>query len=122
MTETTIQPGAVEKTPTARHLGFPTARLASVVDTTTEMAADVLTSLETGERSAVEAVGKFLINLEEAWPQQVAGTSDVVKKITVSGLQMTDRLIETEYEVLRDLIAGATKPLGSRETAGPQAS
>jgi hypothetical protein len=48
-------------------------------------------------------------------PQEVAGTSEVAKKITESGLQMADRLIHTQYEFLRKVIDGAGKSVkGSR--------
>ena len=45
---------------------------------------EFLTSLETGERSAIEARGQFLVTIEDALPREVAGTSEVAKKITES--------------------------------------
>ncbi len=117
MTEIAPKPKPVPQSPANRYLGFPAVRLASVVDRTSELSADVLKSLEDGERSAVDAVGQFVITLEEVWPQRVIGTSDVAKKITVSGLEMTDRLIQTEYEFLRNLIDSAAKSLSSHEEA-----
>ena len=100
------------RTPSAR---LPSAPLVSVVDRTSELSNDVLKSLETGERAAIEALGQFLITIEDAWPQEVAATSDVAKKITESGLEMADRLVHTEYDFLRNVIDSAAKSVSSRD-------
>jgi hypothetical protein len=117
MAEITTKPRPAAKTPVTEQHGIPTALLASVVDRTSELSDDVLKSLETGERAAIAAVGQFLITLEEALPRQVAGTSDVAKMITESGLEMTDRLVHTEYDFLRKVVDSAAKPLSSRNGA-----
>ena len=113
MAEVTTKPRSVAKAPTTYPLGIPAARFASVVDRTTELSDGVLKSLEAGERAAIEAVGQFVITVEDALPQEVAGTSDVAKKITESGLDMVDRLIHTEYDLLRNVIHSAAKSLTS---------
>jgi len=114
---TTTEPRPAAKTPATHQRSIPTARLVSVVDRTSELSDDVLKSLETGERATIAAVGQFLITLEEALPQQVAATSDVAKMITESGLEMTDRLLHTEYDFLRKVVDSAAKPLSSRKGA-----
>jgi len=58
-------------------------------------------------------VGQFMISVEEAWPLEVAGTTDVAKKITESGLEMTDRLVHTEYDFLRKVVDSTAKSLGA---------
>jgi hypothetical protein len=121
MAEITTKPKPVVKNPATRRGIFPTARLASVVDRTSELSDEVLESLETGERAAIETVGQFLITVEEALPEEVAGTSEVAKKITVSGLEMADRLVQTEYAFLRNLIDSAAKSLSSRDGAKTRA-
>ena len=75
----------------------------------------MLKSLDIGERAAIEAVRQFLITMEEALPQEVAGTSDVVKRITESGFEMADRLVQTEYDFLRNVVDSAAKSLSSRD-------
>jgi len=117
MAEITTKPRPAAKTPATHQRGDPAARFASVVDRTSELSDDVLKSLETGERAAIAAVGQFLITVEEALPQQVAATSDVAKRITESGLEMTDRLVHTEYDFLRKVVDSAAKPLSSRDGA-----
>jgi hypothetical protein len=122
MAQTITMPESVVKTSAAHRRGIPAARLASVVDRTTELSGEVVKSLETGERAAIEAVGQFLITVEEALPQEVAGTSEVVKRITESGLEMADRLVQTEYGFLRNVIDSAAKSLSSRDGAKPHAA
>ena len=122
MAEIATKPKPVVKTPATHQRGvIPTARLASVVDRTSELSDEVLKSLETGERAAIETVRQFLITVEEALPQEVAGTSEAAKKITVSGLEMADRLVHTEYDLLRNVIGSAAKSLSSRDGAKPKA-
>ena len=120
MAEITTKPEPVVKTPATHQRGVPAARRASVVDRTSELSDEVLKSLEAGERAAIEALGEFLITVEEALPQEVAGTSDVAKKITESGLQMADRLVHTAHDVLHSVIDSTAKSLSSRDGAKPQ--
>ncbi len=117
MADTMPKPKPVVKTSATHQLGIPEARVASVVDRTSELSDEMLKSLEAGERAAIEAVGRFLVTIEEALPQEVACTSDVAKKITESGLEMADRLVHTEYDFLRNVIASSAKSLSSRDGA-----
>jgi len=120
MAEITTKPKPVVKTPASRQRGIPTrqrgiptVRLASVVDRTSELSDEVLKSLEAGERAAIETVGQFVITVEEALPQEVAGTSDVAKKITESGLEMADRLVHTAHDFLRSVVDSTARALSS---------
>jgi hypothetical protein len=95
MAETTTKPRPVVKTAvvktsvvwteTTRQPGILPARLGGVVDRTSKLSDEVLKSLETGERSAIEALGQFVIAVQEALPQKVLATSEVAKKLTESG-------------------------------------
>ena len=63
----------VHRYPSAPHPGGSSrecARLVSLVERTSELSDGVLKSLETGERTAIEALGQFLITIEEALPQR----------------------------------------------------
>lgn len=122
MAETITKPNPVARTPATHQSGIPTARLASLVDRTTELSDDVLKSLEAGERAAIDAVGQFLITIEVALPQEVVETSDVAKTITESGLEMADRLIHTEYSFLRNVVDSTAKSLSRRDGARPKAA
>ena len=101
---------------------IPAARRVTVVERATELSDEVLESLEAGQRAAIEAVGRFLVTVEEALPQEVQGTSEVAKKITESGLEMADRLVHTQYEFLRKVINSAGKSLSGRNAANLSAA
>ena len=121
MAETTTKPKPVV-TISANGQHGTVARFSGVVDRTSVLSDELLTSLETGERAAIEAVGQFVIAVEEALPQEVAATFEVATKITESGLQMADRLIHTQYEFLRKVSDSTAKSLRSRDGAKLQAA
>jgi len=102
--------------------GIPAARFATVVDRTSELSDEVLMSLEAGQQAAIEAVGRFLVTIEEGLPEEVNGTSEVAKKITESGLEMAQQLSHTLYRVLRQLIDSTGKSLSGRDGATPIAA
>ena len=102
-------------------VGIPEDRIVDVVDRTAKFSNELLKSFESSERSAIEAVGQFVITMEEALPTQVTGTTDVAKKITKSGLEMVDQLVHTEYDVLLHVVDGAATWL-SRHDGEPVAA
>ena len=67
-------------------------------------------------------MGQFIITLEEALPTEVAGTSDVAKTITKSGLEMVDQLVRTEYGLLRHVVDSAAGWLSRDGGAKPVAA
>ncbi len=117
MAETVTKPRPVVKAPARRQLGIPVVRIGGVVDRTSKLSDEVLKSLESGERASIQAVGQFVIAIEETLPQEVVASADVAKKITESGLEMTDHLVQTQYDFLRNLVASAAKSVGSRNGA-----
>jgi hypothetical protein len=108
--------------PLARLRGIPAAPLVTVVERTAELSDEVLESLDVGQRAAIETAGRFLVTVEEALPQEVQGTSEVAKKITESGLEMADRLVHTQYDLLRKVVDSIAKSLSSRNGATPNAA
>ena len=122
MVEHTTRSKPVVKTSAIHQRGIPATGLTSVVDRTSGLSEDVLGLLEAGERAAIEALGKFVVTVEEAVPEEVAGTSGVAKKITESGLEMADRLVHVSHDLLRNVIESTAKSLGSRDGAKPQAT
>ena len=114
MAEITTKPPPAAKAAVTRERAMPVIRLTRVVDKTTALSDEVLLSVDKGHRAAIEAVGRFVITVEDALPQEVVSTADVAKKITESGIEMADRLVGTGYEVLRNVIDSTGKSLGSR--------
>jgi hypothetical protein len=117
MAGATTKPKPLVTIPAKLQPGTAMARFSSVVDRTSVLSDEWLDSLEASERTAIEAVGAFILTVEEAMPQEVAGTAEVAKKITESGLEMADRLVQTQYAFLRKGIDSAGKALGSRDGA-----
>lgn len=103
-------------------VGIPEDRIVDVVDRTAKLSDELLKSLESSERAAIEAVGQFVMTLEEAVPAEVTGTSDVVKKITKSGLETIDQLLHTEYGLLRHVVDSAATWLSRHDGAKPVAA
>jgi hypothetical protein len=53
---------------------------------------------------------KLVIAMEDAVSDEITATTTGAKKITVSGLEMADRFVRLEHDVLRGLIHGAARP------------
>ena len=103
-------------------VGISEDRIVEVVDRTAKLSDELLKSFESSERAAIEAVGQFVITLEEALPAEVTGTTDVAKKITKSGLDMVDQLVHTEYGLLRHVVDSAATWLSRQGGAKPVAA
>jgi len=74
----------VAKPPSSDLRVRPADRLSNVVERTTDMSVELLKSLETGELAAIDAVGKFVISIEDGLTEQVNSTSAVAKKLVVA--------------------------------------
>ena len=85
------------------------------VERTTELSDDLIQALDDSARAAIDALGRFVVTLEEALPQEVKGTSEVTKKVTDSALEMAQQLIHTQSEFLRKVIDSAGTSLSSSE-------
>ena len=86
----------------------------STVDRTSEVSDEVLKSLESGQRAAIEAVRKFVDTVDEALPafgERPSRRQEVVD----AAMEMADRLVHTQYEFLRSVVQSAGKALTSRD-------
>ncbi|HUJ34499.1 MAG TPA: hypothetical protein VLW51_04765 [Solirubrobacteraceae bacterium] len=110
MTTVANKPKAIEKTHAPAVLA---PRLGDVVDRTAKLSDELLKSFDTSERAAIEAVGQFVITIEDALPQQVSVTAEVAKKVTESGLGMADRLVHTGYGLLREVVDSTAGSMSS---------
>ncbi len=82
------------------------------VEWTASVSKDVVQALEESGRDAVEAVGRFLVAVEEALPQ-LEGARGVEKRITDSAVELVQRLIRTQSEFVCKAVESAGKS-GSR--------
>jgi hypothetical protein len=117
MSAVATKPKAIAETAEIHALGIPMVRLGDVVGRTAKLSDEVLKSLDTSERAAIEAVGQFVITIEEAWPQEVTGTAAVAKKVTESGFEMADRVVHTGYDLLRNVVDSTATSLSRHEGA-----
>ena len=106
MAATAAKPKPVLRT-SIHEVGIPEERVVDLVDRTTKLSDELLKSFESNERAAIEAIGRFVITMEEAIPTEVAGTTDVAKTITKSGLEMVDELVHRGYALLHHVVDGA---------------
>jgi hypothetical protein len=87
----------------------------AVVDRTSELSDEVLKSLESGQRAAIEAVRKFIDTVDEALPA-IGERPSRRQRIIDGAMEMADRLVHTQYAFLRDVVQDAGNAL-SREDA-----
>ena len=83
---------------------------ASEVDRTTELSDEVLKSLESGQRAAIDAVRKFVDTVDEKLP--VLGERPSRRQEVIDGaMEMADRLVHTQYDFLRHVVQSAGNAL-----------
>ena len=85
----------------------------AAVDRTSELSDEVLKSLESGQRAAIEAVRKFIDTVDEALPA-IGERPSRRQRIIDGAMEMAERLTHTQYTFLRDVVQDAGKAL-SRE-------
>ena len=83
---------------------------ASAVGRTTVLSDEVLESLESGQRAAIEAVRKFVDTVDEKLPA-LGERPSRRQEIVDSAMEMADRLVHTQYEFLRNVVQSAGKAL-----------
>jgi hypothetical protein len=86
------------------------------VDRTTQLSEDMLESLDEGARAAIAALRKFVETVDRVLPPQGDGPSRR-EEITDSALEMSQRLVHTQYEFLRKVVDSAGKTLTKTDGA-----
>ena len=82
--EVASKPRTVAQPPPSGLQGHPADHLSNVVARTTDTSVELLKSLETGELAAIDAVGKFVISIEDGLTEQVNSTSAVAKTFVIA--------------------------------------
>jgi hypothetical protein len=91
-------------------------QVSGMVDRTSELSDDVLKSLESGSRAAIEAVRKFVDVVDEALPALPhAERPSRRREIVDAAMDMADRLVKTQYEFLRSVVHSAGTTLNREE-------
>lgn len=87
-----------------------TDKAVRVVHRAVELSDDVLKSVESGQRAAIDAVRKFVDTVDEAIPalgERSSGRETVID----AALNMADELVTTQYEFLRSDVHSADRTL-----------
>jgi myosin-crossreactive antigen len=84
---------------------------ARAVDRTIELSDEVLESVESGQRAAIEAVHKFVDTVDEKLPSLGDEHPSRRQEIVDAALEMADRLVHTQYDFLRKVVDSAGKAL-----------
>ena len=89
-----------------------------VAERAAELSDEVLTSVEAGQRAAIDAVRKFVDTVDEALPAKDDRPS---RRETVidAALDMADRLVTTQYEFLRSVVRSADRTLRKPDDSAP---
>jgi len=104
------------KAPVTRKRTTTAARPATAVGKTKELSEEVLDSLESGQRAAIEAVRKFVDTVDDTLPALPHGEGPSKRQeIVDSALEMADRLVHTQYEFIHKVIDSAGKSLSKSD-------
>ncbi len=89
----------------------------AIIDRPTELSEQTLESVEKGQRAAIEAVRKFVDTVDEKLPSLGEEHPSTRKEIIDAALELSDRLVHTQYSFLREVAQSAGKALGASEQA-----
>ena len=96
------------KKPAAKKAGGSQAR----IEETTELSERVLKEVERGQQSAIEAVRQFMESVDKALPPHGEKASRR-QEVIDSALEMSEKLVRTQYDFLRGVVHSAGETLGA---------
>jgi hypothetical protein len=82
------------------------------IDRGAELSEQVFDEIKEGQEQAIEAVRKFMKSVDEALPPDGEGPSRR-QDIVDSALQMSEKLVETQYDFLTKVVRSAGSALGA---------
>ncbi len=87
----------------------------TVAEQVADVSEEVLKSVESGQRAAIDAVRKFVGTVDEAIPALV----DVSRRKTIvdAALDLADSLVTTRVEFLRSVVRSASETVSSKPGA-----
>jgi hypothetical protein len=89
----------------------PAERASDLAERAVGLSDDVLKSLESGQRSAIDAVRKFVGTVEESLPGRGDDHPSRRETIVDAALDMADKLVKTQYEFIRSVVSSASETL-----------
>jgi type IV secretory pathway VirB10-like protein len=93
-----------------------TGRGKAAVDRTQEISDDVLKSVDSGQKAAIDAVRKFVDTVDEALPDMpdLPAERDAVID---AALEMADDLVTSQHEFLQSVVRSAESSLGRKSSS-----
>jgi hypothetical protein len=87
-----------------------TANQKGAVARTADLSEEVLKTVETGQRAAIEAVRKFVDTVDEALPA-IGDRPSRRETLIDAALDMVDKIVTTQYDFLRSIVRSADRSL-----------
>jgi hypothetical protein len=106
--------GNTEKKTAAERASDLTQRAAGLSD-------EVLKSVESGQRTAIDAVRKFVGAVDESMTAHGEDHPSRRNTIVDAALDMADKLVKTQYEFIRSVVSSASETLKKQGDAKPGA-
>jgi hypothetical protein len=97
----------------------PVERAAKLTGRAASLSDDVLKSVESGQRTAIDAVRKFVGAVDESMPAHGDDHPSRRASIVDAALEMADKLVKTQYEFIRSVVGSASAALNDQNEAKP---
>ncbi|WP_067898020.1 hypothetical protein [Nocardia vaccinii] len=92
-------------------------RVSDLTERVAGLSDDVLESVESGQRTAIDAVRKFVGAVDESMPAHGDDHPSRRNAIVDAALDMADKLVETQYEFIRKVVRSASETLKKQDDA-----
>lgn len=92
---------------------------ADLTDRAAGLSDEVLKSVESGQRAAIDAVRKFVGTVEDSIPGHGDDHPSRRNTIVDAALDMADKLVKTQYEFIRSVVSSANETLHKQADAKP---
>jgi vacuolar-type H+-ATPase subunit E/Vma4 len=96
-------------------------RTADLTERAAGLSDEVLKSVESGQRAAIDAVRKFVGAVDESMPAHGDDHPSRRNTIVDAALDMADKLVKTQYEFIRSVVSSANETLHKQGDAKPSA-
>ncbi len=90
---------------------YPAERASDLAQRAAGLSDEVLKSVESGQRTAIDAVRKFVGAVEESLPGHGDDHPSRRETIVDAALDMADKLVKTQYEFIRSVVSSASETL-----------
>ena len=96
-------------------------RAADLTERAADLSDEVFKSVESGQRTAIDAVRKFVGAVDESMPAHGDDHPSRRNTIVDAALDMADKLVKTQYEFIRSVVSSASETLKKQGDAKPPA-